>query len=71
MAAILLRVALPESSPLWDMPNVVFTPHIAGACPENDEDLRRIFCENLRLYVGRDPLLNVVDKRLGYLVQRG
>ena len=62
---------LPDSSPLWDMPNVVMTPHSASACPENDEDLRRIFCENLRRYVGGDPLLNVVDKRLGYLVQKG
>ena len=62
---------LPESSPLWDMPNVVLTPHSASACPENDEDLRRIFCENLRRYVEEEPLLNIVDKRLGYLVQKG
>jgi phosphoglycerate dehydrogenase-like enzyme len=62
---------LPDSSPLWDMPNVVITPHSASFCPENAEDLRRIFCENLRRYVGGEPLLNVVDKRLGYLVQKG
>jgi phosphoglycerate dehydrogenase-like enzyme len=60
---------LPESSPLWDMPNVVITPHISSKSEEGDENLQRIFAENLRRYVAGEPLLNLVDKRLGYVVQ--
>ena len=60
---------LPESSPLWDLPNVVMTPHIASKSEEGDDNLQRIFAENLRRYVAGEPLLNLVDKRLGYVVQ--
>ncbi len=61
---------LPESSPLWDMPNVILTPHVAGWSAEGWENQGEIFRENLRRYVEGEPLMNVVDKRLGYLVQR-
>ena len=62
---------LPESSPLWDMPNVLITPHLAGYSPEGRLNIQQIFCENLRRYIAGEPLLNTVDKRLGYLVQKG
>jgi phosphoglycerate dehydrogenase-like enzyme len=60
---------LPESSPLWDMPNAVITPHLGGKSAEGYKNMREIFCENLRRYVKDTPLLNVVDKRKGYVVQ--
>ncbi len=62
---------LPESSPLWDMPNVLITPHMAGYSPEGRLHMQQIFCENLRRYIAGEPLLNTVDKRLGYVIQKG
>lgn len=60
---------LPDTSPLWDMPNVVFAPHSAGYSPEGRGNILRIFKENLRRYLAEEPLMNVVDKRKGYLIQ--
>ncbi len=57
---------LPQDSPLWDMENVVITPHHAGASPYAMERFIGIFTENLRRYQAGEPLINVVDKRLGY-----
>lgn len=57
---------LPPDSPLWDMPQVIITPHYAGATPRYDERLIEIFEENLRRYRRGEPMINVVDKRLGY-----
>lgn len=57
---------LPEDSPLWQMENVIITPHYAGATPHYVDRLMAIFVENLRLYQAGQPLINVVDKKLGY-----
>lgn len=57
---------LPEESPLWGMENVVITPHYAGATPKYMDRLLDIFTENLRLFQAGEPLINVVDKKLGY-----
>ena len=57
---------LPEDSPLWDMKNVVITPHYAGATPRYMDRLIGIFTENLERYQSGDRLLNVVDKKIGY-----
>ena len=62
---------LPDSSPLWDMPNVIMTPHLAGGSAEGRQNVLDIFRENLRRYVKGDPLLNVVDKKKGYVIQEG
>jgi phosphoglycerate dehydrogenase-like enzyme len=60
------REPLPDDSPLWDMRNVVLTPHFAGATPHYADRVTGIFVENLRRYQRGDPLLNVVDKQLAY-----
>ena len=60
---------LPESSPLWDMPNVIFAPHVGGRSAESRDNIRGIFKENLRRYMNQEPLLNIIDKEKGYLVQ--
>jgi phosphoglycerate dehydrogenase-like enzyme len=54
---------LPTDSPLWDLPNVVITPHTAGDTPRYGERLARIFRQNLRAFEGEDvPWVNrVVD----------
>lgn len=57
---------LPADSPLWDLENVIITAHYAGATPHYDERALPIFLENLRRYVADEPLINVVDKTLGY-----
>lgn len=57
---------LPESSELWGFKNVIITPHVAGQTPYYMERLTNIFCENLSLFIRDQPLINVVDKTLGY-----
>ncbi|MGI6628518.1 MAG: D-2-hydroxyacid dehydrogenase [Bacillota bacterium] len=57
---------LPAESPLWEMPNVIITPHSAGYEEDHSKKTFDIFLENLvRLREGR-PLINVVDKQMGY-----
>jgi len=60
------REPLPAESPLWEVPNVMITPHDAGSSPRSHERFMAVFLENLRRYVAGEPLLNVVDKRAGY-----
>ncbi len=57
---------LPENSPLWQIPNVVITPHVAGGTPHYIDRLVDIFTENLKRYQAGDDLINVIDKELGY-----
>jgi phosphoglycerate dehydrogenase-like enzyme len=57
---------LPPESPLWTLPNVLLSPHIAGFTPEYDNRGMRVFMENLQHYLAGEPLVNVVDKRLGF-----
>jgi phosphoglycerate dehydrogenase-like enzyme len=57
---------LPPESPLYRMENVIITPHSAGRSPANGAKLVSLFCHNLRRYLARKPLLNLVDKNAGY-----
>jgi phosphoglycerate dehydrogenase-like enzyme len=58
---------LPAESELWDIPNLLITPHIAGGTQYEGEHIIRIFRENLNRYLkGELPLVNQVDKVLGY-----
>lgn len=57
---------LPESSPLWKNPNVIITPHLAGASPQYDELAVELFADNLHRYLAGQPLLNRVDPGRGY-----
>ena len=60
---------LPPDSPLWRMPNVYISPHMSGSGFE--ERLAAQFLDNLRRFKQDRPLLNVVDKRLGFVPHRG
>ena len=57
---------LPDDSPLWDLENVVMTPHIGGNYPEYTMDAYEQFVANLERYVQGIPLLNEANKELGY-----
>jgi phosphoglycerate dehydrogenase-like enzyme len=52
---------LPADSPLWKLPNVILTPHIAGFSPHYDERAVTLFAENLRRYLEELPLYNRID----------
>jgi len=53
---------LPSDHPLWSMPNVILTPHIAAASPHIAERHLATFLENVRRYVAGEELATVVDK---------
>jgi D-2-hydroxyacid dehydrogenase (NADP+) len=57
---------LPGDSPLWEMENVLLTPHIAGLTDRMWERHYAAFTENLRRFLKNEPLLWVVDKQAGY-----
>ncbi len=52
---------LPQSSPLWKMPNVLVSPHSGSTSDRENGRLTNLFCENLRRYLDGEPLLNVLD----------
>jgi phosphoglycerate dehydrogenase-like enzyme len=49
---------LPPESPLWDMPNVLISPHSSSVVPRENERIVDVFVENLRRYLDGRPLLN-------------
>ena len=61
---------LPENSKLWDMKNVIITPHIAGPSFAGDEATKdkiwKICFENIECYLQGGKLRNVVDFNRGY-----
>ena len=57
---------LDPASPLWTLPNVVITPHIASLRPGHWDDVVELFSENLRRFERGAPLLNTVDVTAGY-----
>ena len=59
---------LPPDSPLWDVPNLVISPHCGGVSSHRVRKLIEFFCENLKRYQAGQPLLNLVDQHKGYPV---
>jgi phosphoglycerate dehydrogenase-like enzyme len=53
---------LPADHPLWTMPNVLMTPHMAGYGPYLDDRRYQIMIDNCRAFLDGKPLRNVVDK---------
>lgn len=58
---------LPTDHPLWDAPNVTITAHMAGDVVGWRETLAEQFADNARRWLAGEPLVNVVDKKLGYI----
>ncbi|HEY3164651.1 MAG TPA: D-2-hydroxyacid dehydrogenase [Candidatus Limnocylindrales bacterium] len=57
---------LPSSSPFYDLPNVIVTPHTSWSSGRVLDRSMELFAENLRRYATGEPLLNVVDPTAGY-----
>jgi ATP-binding cassette subfamily B protein len=60
---------LPQESPLWEMDNVIITPHVGAQSASRNDDATNLFCENLKHYLRDEPLINLVDKELGFPVR--
>lgn len=58
---------LPGSSPLWDLPGVIVSPHMSGDVLGWRDELAALFADNLDRYRAGRPLRNVVDKVRGYV----
>jgi phosphoglycerate dehydrogenase-like enzyme len=57
---------LAANSPLWDLPNLLITPHTAALTEKLWDRHYALFSENLRRFLNEEPLLSVVDKKRGY-----
>jgi phosphoglycerate dehydrogenase-like enzyme len=57
---------LPTTSPLWNLDNVILSPHIAGNSAYYHDKCADVFIENLTRYLENRPLLNKVQRDLGY-----
>lgn len=61
---------LSENSPLWDMENVIVTPHISGPSfgtfPEVERKIAEICAENISRFISGKPLVNTIDRAVGY-----
>ena len=57
---------LPPDSPLWNLENLLITPHTAALTEKLWERHYKLFSENLHRHVAHQPLLAVVDKQRGY-----
>jgi phosphoglycerate dehydrogenase-like enzyme len=58
---------LPVASPLWSLPNVIVSPHMSADFRGFEGALTGLFLDQLRRFRAGEPLLNVVDKELGFV----
>ena len=63
---VTVQEPLPKDSPLWDMDNVIITPHCAGWRPDYTSMAMDITLENLGRYNRGEALINQIDKKAGY-----
>lgn len=57
---------LPATSPLWNLDNVIISPHVSGYSTRYNEWAADLFAENLRRYLEKRPLLNRIRREHGY-----
>jgi len=59
---------LPESSPLWDLPNVLVSPHSASTATSENAKIADIFCHNLECFIDDrfDDMKNMHNHVLAY-----
>ncbi len=56
----------PAGHPLYGLDSVIVSPHVSGFLPSYDDKCVDLFAENLRRFLAGQPLLNLVDRSLGY-----
>ena len=76
LAGAVMDVTDPEplspQSPLWEMPGVMITPHVAGQSAWRIDNMTRLFCDNLQRRRQGEPMINyLTDKRLGFPIRGG
>jgi phosphoglycerate dehydrogenase-like enzyme len=57
---------LAADRPLWQLPNVIISPHVSGFTPHYDERALWVFADNLARYMSGQSLINQVDIQQGY-----
>jgi phosphoglycerate dehydrogenase-like enzyme len=57
---------LPDSSPLWQLDNVIISPHSASTVTAENRLLAELFTDNLQRWLAGRPLRNVYDRATGY-----
>ena len=57
---------LPADNPLWEMDNVIISPHVAGYTPHYHDRIFGVFSQNLIRFLEGNPLLNLADREQGY-----
>jgi phosphoglycerate dehydrogenase-like enzyme len=60
------REPLDPANALWDLPNVIISPHASGIRPDHWTDIIDLFSENLRRFQRGESLLNMVNSDAGY-----
>lgn len=57
---------LPKDHRFWRTERILVLPHIGGPHPQRDRFVAELFTENLRRFLDREPLREVVDRKAGY-----
>jgi len=63
---VFVEEPLPETSPFWELPNVLITPHLAAISPVYLDRALQLFAKNLARYLDGKPLPTLIDKERGY-----
>ncbi len=57
---------LPPDSPIWDLPNVIITPHTGASTPRYADRAFEVFRRNLNAFLTGGEMINVYDRKRGY-----
>lgn len=63
---VFVEEPLPAGHPLWEMDNVLITPHLGADTPWDNDHAAELFVENLKRFAAGEGLINEVDPELGY-----
>lgn len=57
---------LPDNSPLWEMDNIIISPHNSWTSEMNNKRRYKIAYENMKRYINKENLINIIDLKKGY-----